>query len=87
MTNVERIYMYMLAALRGLRVSGFKGDSFFLMIHTCTSCSVRGRALTCLAAAAGSESSEVREAVKRTIQAQTATDPLLQTPRGMLMRL
>ena len=44
---------------------------------------MRARALTCLAAAASSVKPEVREAVKRSIGAQTATDPLLQTPRGM----
>lgn len=43
-------------------------------------CSVRGRALVCLASAAGSESSEVTNAVKRSVFYHTVTDPLLAPP-------
>ena len=46
--------------------------------HVC--CSVRGRALTCLATAASSESSEVIDAVKRSVFFQTVTDPLVAPP-------
>ena len=41
---------------------------------------MRGRALTCLASAAGSESSEVTDAVKRSVFFQTVTDPLVAPP-------
>lgn len=44
------------------------------------SCSVRGRALTSLASAASSESSEVTDAVKRAVFYQTTTDPLVALP-------
>lgn len=44
------------------------------------SCSVRGRALTSLASAASSESSDVTDAVKRCVFFQTTTDPLVAPP-------
>ena len=43
------------------------------------SCSVRGRALLCLASAASSESSEVTEAVKTIVFFPSTTDPLMAT--------
>ena len=50
----------------------------FFKILVC--CSVRGRALTCLASAASSESTEVTDAVKRSVFFQTITDPLVVPP-------
>ena len=42
--------------------------------------SVRGRALVCLASAASSESSEVTDAVKKSVFFQTTIDPLVAPP-------
>ena len=44
------------------------------------SSSVRGRALVCLSSAASSESSEVKDAVKRCVFFQTIADPLVAPP-------
>ena len=53
---------------------------YCLNVHLLHLSSVRGRALVCLSSAASSESSEVKEAVKRCVFFQTVTDPLVAPP-------
>ena len=46
-------------------------------------CSVRGRALGCVASAASSERSEVVSALRMCISTQTASDPLVAGEKGL----